>query len=224
MNVAGPMSLLTLVLTCSTALPGADWPRFRGASGSGVSEDTGLPVQWNEKEGLLWKTDLPGPGSSSPIISKGRVFVTCFSGYGVNRRQPGDQKELRRHVLCVDSKSGKILWDRSIESKLPEEQFQGIGIPNHGYASSTPAADGERVYAFFGKTGVIAHDFEGKELWRADVAPEPRTHGFGTASSVVLVDNLVIVPASIECEALVAFDNLTGKEAWRAAATGYDGW
>jgi outer membrane protein assembly factor BamB len=97
-------------------------------------------------------------------------------------------------------------------------------MPNHGYASSTPAADGERVYAFFGRTGVVAFDYEGKEAWRAEVAPDPRTNGFGTASSLLVVKDLVIVPASVECEAIVAFDRKTGKEAWRSPAAGYGGW
>jgi outer membrane protein assembly factor BamB len=205
-------------------LEGADWPRFRGPAGTGTSEETGLPTLWDEKEGLLWKTALPGPGSSSAIVSGGRVFVACYSGYGTDRREPGDPSKLVRHVVCADAKTGKILWDRSIPSKLPDEPFSGIGVPNHGYASSTPAADGERVVAFFGKTGVVAYDFEGKELWRADVAPDPRTHNFGTASSPIIWKDIVIVPASIECEAIVAFDVKSGKEAWRSPATGYGGW
>jgi len=212
---------LALVLTGPYSLLGADWPRFRGEDGSGISQEAGLPVEWSEKEGLLWKVDLPGPGSSSPIVSRDRIFVTCYSGYGLNQRDPGDQKSLKRHVVCVEPKSGKVLWDISIESKLPEEPFRGIGVPNHGYASSTPAADGERVYSFFGRTGVIAYDYAGKEAWRAPVAPDPKTHSFGTASSPIVWNDLVIVPAGIECEAVVAFDKRTGKEAWRSSLEGY---
>ncbi|MBI4602619.1 MAG: PQQ-like beta-propeller repeat protein [Planctomycetes bacterium] len=214
--------LIVPVLTLT--LLGADWPSFRGPTGSGTSDETDLPVRWSDTEGLQWKTPLPGPGSSSPIVSRGRVFVTCYSGYGVNRREPGDQEKLQRHVVCVDSKDGKVLWDRSIGSKLPEVAYGGIGVPNHGYASSTPAADGERVYAFFGRSGVVSYDYEGKEAWRAEVAPDPRTHNFGTGSSPLVWSDLVIVPASVECEALVAFDKRTGKEAWRTPATGYGAW
>ena len=38
----------------------------------------------------------------------------------------------------------------------------------HGYASSTPVSDGKRVFVFFGKTGVLAFDFEGKQLWHKE--------------------------------------------------------
>lgn len=222
--LVGVLALLALSVLPWRPAQAGDWPRFRGPDGSGVSPETGFPTKWSNTESLAWKVDLPGPGTSSPIVSKGKVFVTCYSGYGVRGGDPGSPESLRRHVVCVDAASGKVLWDHSIPSKLPEEPFRGIGIPNHGYASSTPVADGERVFAFFGKTGVLALDFAGKELWRADASPDPRTHNFGTASSPVLAGDLVVVPASIECEAIVAFDKKTGKEAWRAPAEGYGGW
>ncbi len=211
---------LTAILALSS-LRAADWPRFRGPGGSGISAETDLPVRWSDGEGLLWKTELPGPGSSSPIVSAGRVFITCYSGYGASRGDSGDLKKLRRHVIGVDPGSGKLLWDRAIESDQPEIPFQGIGIPNHGYASSTPAADGERVYAFFGTAGVVALDYEGKELWRAAVAPNPKTHNFGSGSSPIIHKDLLIVPAGIECESIIAFDRRAGKEVWRSPASGY---
>ena len=63
--------------------PAADWPRFRGPNGDGLSPDSApAPVEWSEAKNLKWKTALPGPGLSSPIIVGDRVFVTCYSGYG----------------------------------------------------------------------------------------------------------------------------------------------
>jgi outer membrane protein assembly factor BamB len=218
-----PGAALLLALA-SLPLSAADWPRFRGPTGTGTSDETGLAVRWSEKEGLLWKTALPGPGSSSPVVAAGRIYVTCYSGYGVDRRDPGDPSKLERHVVCVDAKDGKILWDRTIPSKLPEVAYGGMGMPNHGYASSTPATDGERVFAFFGKTGVVAFDREGKQLWRADVSPDPQTHMFGSGASPIVWKDLVIIPAGVECEAIIAYDKQSGKEAWRAPAAGYGGW
>jgi outer membrane protein assembly factor BamB len=223
-RVTLPLVGAAALALASVPLAGADWPQFRGPRGTGTSDETGLPDRWSETEGVVWKTALPGPGSSSPIVSKGRVFLACYSGYGTSRDGPGDPSQLLRHVVCADLKTGKLLWDRSIPSKLPEERYSGIGVPNHGYASSTPAADGERVYAFFGRSGVVAYDFEGKEVWRAEVAPDPRTHNFGSASSPIVWKDVVIVAASIECEAIVGFDAKTGKELWRSPAAGYGEW
>ncbi len=220
-NTKTILACATILALFSVDLTGSDWLRFRGPDGSGVVVDaTGLPVRWSDDEGLAWKVALPGPGSSSPIVAGTRIFLTCYSGYGVERDGGGDQSALRRHVLCVDAKSGKIAWNTPIESKLPEAAYRGIGIPNHGYASSTPVADSERVYAFFGRTGVVALDHAGRILWRAAVADDPGTHGFGSAASPILVDDLLIVPASVECESLIAYDKKSGEEKWRSPSYG----
>src|SRR5947209_7177429 len=163
-----PLAALGLALI---VLPvgAADWPNFRGPQGSGVSQETNLPTAWSDKENVVWKIDLPGPGSSSPVVRGDKVFVTCYTGYGVDKSNPGNQEDLRRHLICVDRKDGRLLWDKQVKAKLPEQSYTGPYITRHGYASSTPAIDGERIYVFFGKTGVLAFNFDGKELWHADV-------------------------------------------------------
>src|SRR5262245_32481994 len=118
-GVSRSLVALTGPALLALALVGADWPRFRGPDGSGTSPETGLPTEWSEAAGIAWKAPLPGPGSSSPIVSAGRVFLTSYSGYGVERGGGGSQEQLRRHVISVEAKTGKVLWDRSIESKLP---------------------------------------------------------------------------------------------------------
>ncbi len=226
MYVSGFRSALPaaiVALACAPLFAG-EWRRFRGNDGSGTSDAKELPTKWSEKEGIAWKTELPGAGTSSPIVTGGKILVTCYSGYGQGRGNLGEMSKLRRHVVCVDEKSGKILWDRSIESREGEPAYRGIGVPNHGYASSTSATDGTNVYSYFGRSGVVAHDLAGKELWRAQVHDDPGTHNFGSASSLVLAGDLVVVPASVECEAIVAYDKKTGAEAWRAPAEGYRSW
>ena len=199
-----------------------DWSRFRGPNGSGVCDDKEpTPVTWSAKENLKWKVALPGPGSSCPIVVGDKVFVTCWSGYGVDRNDLGNQEDLKRHLVCVDRTSGKILWSSAVAAKLPEDRYGGMFAEN-GYASHTPVSDGKRVYAFFGKSGVTAFDMDGKQLWQADVGHESDRRGWGTASSPILFENLVIVTASIESAALVALDKETGKEVWRKKADGFE--
>jgi outer membrane protein assembly factor BamB len=188
----------------------AEWPQFRGPGGLGVSADTGLPVTWSERENLAWKTELPGPGTSSPVVVGPRLFLTCYSGYNVPG-QAGSPDGLKLHVVCIDRTDGKVRWVRDVKAKLPEQVTIREG---HGYASNTPAADGERVYVFFGKSGVLAFDHDGNRLWQADVGE--RLNGWGSAASPVLFGNLVIVNASVESDSLVALDCKTGKEVWRA--------
>ena len=190
-----------------------EWPQFRGPGGLATSLGRGVPVTWTSEENLVWKTELPGPGSSSPITLGNRVFVTCYTGYGLDRQQPGDMQGLKRHLLCIDRANGTILWDKTAQTELPEQPYKQW-IPRHGYASSTPAADSQRVYAFFGKSGVLAFDYDGRRLWHADVGSQ--IHGYGSGASPVLHKGLVIVNACVESESLVALDKRTGKEVWRA--------
>jgi hypothetical protein len=189
----------------------ADWPQFRGPGGLGISRESDLPLRWSDAENLVWKTALPGPGASSPIAVGDRVYVTCFSGYGVDRSRPGDMDDLRLHVLSVDRAGGRIVWERDIEPRLPEEDR----VREHGYAAPTPASDGRHLYVFFGKTGVFKLGLDdGKVVWQAVVGSD--THGWGCGTSPVLHENLVIVNASVESRSLVALDKETGREVWRA--------
>jgi outer membrane protein assembly factor BamB len=196
----------------------ADWPDFRGPRSSGVSEETNLPTKWSETENLVWKTELPGPGASSPITFGDHVFVTCYTGYGIPGDKTGEMKNLKRHLLCLDRKKGTILWDKEVEAKLPESRYSGNYITLHGYASSTPATDGERVYVFFGKSGVFAFDFKGKQLWQASVGTG--TDNWGSATSPLLYKDLVIVNASVESGALVALKKKEGTQEWKADGVG----
>ena len=194
---------------------GAEWSRFRGADGSGVAADGDPPVTWSDKENLKWKTAMPGPGSSSPIVWGELVFVTCFSGVGEG--SGGDLAGLKRHLVCVDRGTGKVKWERAVAAEMPEDPYSGYLI-EHGYASSTPATDGERVYVFYGKTGVLAYDFEGKELWRVNVGKESGNRRWGSAASLMLDGDRVIVNASEESRSIRALDKKTGREVWKAEA------
>jgi hypothetical protein len=191
---------------------GADWPRFRGANGSGNSDSTGLPITWSVTENLVWKTPLPGHGSSSPIITGERIFVTCFSGYGLDRDDPGDMEKLILHVVCLARSDGTILWDRRIRARLPEREYTGYMV-NHGYASASPTSDGKAVYTFFGRSGAFAYDFDGKLLWKVSLGE--KTHSFGTGGSPMIHGDLVIFNATVESGVLVALNKSNGEEVWR---------
>ena len=215
-------ALILVVTLIGTPFVHADWSRFRGPNGSGISPDnTSTPVRWSGSANLKWKTRLPGPGVSGPIIAVDRVYVTCYSGYGTDRQNPGDQKDLKRHLLCIDRGNGEILWDKQVVAVLPEDPYEGIGVTAHGYASSSPVSDGNNIYVFFGKTGALAFDKKGNQLWQTNVGKESDARRWGSASSPILYKNLLIVPAICESEALVALDKKTGKEVWRQEAAGF---
>lgn len=217
-------AVLTVFALSSLTADAGDWARFRGPDGSGVARDSeSLPATWSPSANLAWKTPLPGPGASSPIVVGGRVFVTCYSGYGLDQQNPGDIENLKRHLVCVDLQTGKQLWQKDVKASLPEDPYSGIGVTAHGYASHTPVSDGKNVYAFFGKSGVHAFGLDGAKLWDAEVGKESDPTKWGSSSSPVVYGNSVIVTASAESQALIGLDKTTGKELWRQEAEGLDG-
>jgi outer membrane protein assembly factor BamB len=198
------------VIAGLTSAAAANWPRFRGADGSGASDAVGLPLNWSDSQNIVWKRELPGSGASSPVIWDGRIYLTGSSGYGEGE---GDKADLRCRLTAIDGATGDVVWDHSVAASADEQEFGGR-LPLHGYASGTPAIDGDVVVAFFGASGVVACDLQGNELWRTSVGT--RTHNFGSGTSPILFEDLVIVNASVEGGALVALHKRTGDEAWRA--------
>lgn len=212
-----------LALSISSPLVAEDWSRFRGPNGSGVASDAqSLPVTFSATENLQWKVPLPGPGSSSPIVVGKKVLITCWSGYGVSREEPGDLKALKLHLMCFDRQSGEQLWDEAIDAHFPEEEYRGM-FAEHGYASHTPVSDGKQVFVYFGKTGLFAFDLNGNKQWSKSVGTGTGAKGWGTSSSPILYKDMVIVTASAESQALVALKKDSGEQVWKQEADGLVG-
>jgi outer membrane protein assembly factor BamB len=144
------------------------------------------------------------------VVFGDRIYLTAYTGYFVPGEDAGEIENLQRHLLAFDLASGKLVLNQAVKAKLPEEPR----IRDHGFAANSVAVDAERIYAFFGKTGVVAFDHKGKQLWQADVGSN--THGWGSSPSPVLHTNGVFINASVESGTLVALDRATGAERWRA--------
>ncbi len=204
-------TLLTAILL-SVSLPvlagDANWPRFRGPAGSGIAEKARPPVEFGPEKNVLWKVKTPS-GPSSPCVWGTRIFLTAFDSG-------------RLWTLCLDRATGKELWRRDAGAEKIEAFLAGQGSP----AASSPATDGERVITYFGSCGLIAYDFEGKELWRHALPVAETNNDFGSGTSPILADGLVILVRDLKTDsALLAVDAATGKQVWKTArpamATGY---
>src|SRR5262249_30206525 len=152
-------------------------PRFRGPNGDGVAADKNIPVEFAEKNGILWKVALPGDGNSSPVIWGKYLFLQCASS------ENGE-----RMLLCLDATDGNQRWSRAIKGARAK-RIHG----KNTHASSTPATDGEVVVtALWDSQDVhlLAFDFEGKELWRKKLGPWISQHGPG-ASPVLYKDKVL---------------------------------
>ncbi|MEO2033266.1 MAG: PQQ-binding-like beta-propeller repeat protein [Planctomycetaceae bacterium] len=193
--LAGNCTLLTSPLTAE------DWTRFRGNDGQGIAASS-VPTEWSTDKGVAWSVDLPGEGSSSPIVVGDRVFVTCYSN-------------ARRILACVNADSGKLLWQDAIPASSGEDSYSGY-LTEHGYASGSSVSDGRYVYAFFGKAGVVAYSVDGKKLWQKDVGQMSSNRRWGSGSSPVLFNDILIVNASEEARAIIGLNAKTGEELWKA--------
>ena len=198
--------VVTLTLLTAATARTESWNRFRGSDGQGKA-DSGAVTKWDEQFNVAWKLDLPGSGSSSPIIAGDRVFVTCYAG-----EVGGSAK---RMLISVDAKTGKQQWTHVLPAPDGEDDYRGY-ITEHGYASGSAVSDGENVYAFFGKAGVVALTVEGKVLWTKQVGNMSSNRRWGSGSSLVLAGEILIVNASEEARAILGLNKNDGSEAWKA--------
>lgn len=184
-----------------------DWPEFLGPGGIARTSES-VPTTWNDTANMRWKVDLPGSGSSSPVIVGDQVIVVCYvSGDGNAKRQ----------VISFDKQTGQQKWSLDFPIDYREDGYQGY-ITEHGYASNTPVTDGENVYVFLGKGGVHSIRLDGKKNWSVDVGKQTSNREWGSAASLVLFENNVIVNAAEEAKAIISLDKDTGKELWRQEA------
>ena len=120
---------ISIALTSTTALAHADnWERFRGPNGTGIAADKNIPVKFSATEGVLWKTPIPGDGNSSPIVWGDRIFIHTASLKGSDRS-----------LLCLDAKTGKEIWTRSLPGAKVKIR------PDSSLASATPTTDPDRA-------------------------------------------------------------------------------
>ena len=199
-----------------------NWPQFRGAQSDGLGAGATLPESWSTTENVVWKTDIPGWGWSSPVVWGERIFVTSAVGEQELKRPvvggyPGGrvtQTDVHRWmVYCLDFDSGKIVWEREAHRGVPPQERH----PRNSFASETPIVDGERVYAYFANIGLYCYDLSGAKLWEQKWPAYPMRGGWGTGTSPVLHgDRLFVMNDNEQTSFLVALDKLTGKQLWRA--------
>jgi len=228
-----------LLLTLTTAAAAQNWPSFRGPAASGVADHQNLPVRWDATDGtnIDWSTPLPGLAHSSPIVWGDRIFVTtAISSRGDASFKRGlygegdasdDVSPQQWKLLCLDRKTGKILWDRTAYEGVPKEKRHMKAT----YANSTPATDGKVVIAFFGSQGLYAYDLAGKLLWKRDLgrlnvgAYDLPEYEWGTASSPILFGDKAIVQCDQQKGSfLEAFDRETGRTVWKAERDELPSW
>jgi outer membrane protein assembly factor BamB len=183
---------------------GEEWTRFRGPNGSGVSTDTGFPIEFNQNKNLVWRTAVR-PGKSSPVLTQRHIFLTAF-------------EKGKLFTQCFDRENGKLLWERSVD----RPRIEPTHTLNHS-AAITPATDGDGVYVFFPEYGLLAYDTDGKERWRAPLGPFSNENGHSSCP-LVAGENIVLVVDQMVGSYIAAFDRRNGELRWRTAREEMDGY
>src|SRR5579872_5336982 len=198
--------IIVAAIAVLTSLAGAaEWPQFRGPNSSGIG-DGKPPVEFGPSQNVLWKTAV-GSGLSSPIIAKGRVFLTEF-----------DRPTKQLATLCINQRTGKILWRRTV-APAEIEKVHEISSP----AAPTPASDGERVYVYFGSYGLVSYDLDGKLLWERRLPISQNIYG-AVASPIVAGDLLVLNHQGKEAY-LLGVNRHDGKTVWKTDRSRFQyGW
>jgi len=184
-----------------------NWIGFRGYCGLGIATTQPSPTDWDGKSGknVLWKTPVPLPGNNSPIVFEDRVFLCGSDGF-------------KREVYCYDAADGDLIWRVLVgqsEKQIPEEEVVNKGT---GWAPSTMATDGNRVFAIFPSGELVCLDMNGVELWRKrwDLSD----NAYGHAASLLVYNNLLFVQldqgktAKTAHSIMLALDTVSGNEIW----------
>jgi outer membrane protein assembly factor BamB len=194
------MALATAGMVVAAAL-GADrplpWPQFRGPGGSGLAGGQKPPVEFGAEKNLRWKVPVPG-GLSSPITAGENLVLTAFENG-------------KLYTIAYRRADGSEAWRRAAPAKEIERFHKSEGSP----AASTPATDGERIVVYFGSCGLLCYDLTGKEQWKVELPPAVIPGNFGSGTSPVIADGLVVLLRDeLSDPRILAFDVVTGSPRW----------
>ena len=209
------------------------WPSFRGAGASGVAEGFPVRAQWNADQsagkidGVLWRTDVPGLGHSSPVVSGDRLFIaTAIASDGQAPLKVGrggqpdaadDDGEQSWVVLCYDRLTGKELWRQTAHQGKPRATRHAKAT----HANTSVAVADDKVVAFFGSEGLHCFDLDGNLKWSRDLGVIDISKygiGWGYASSPAVHEDRIAVVCDDPDHPFLAVLRLSdGEELWRVS-------
>ncbi|MFH1575241.1 MAG: PQQ-binding-like beta-propeller repeat protein [Acidobacteriota bacterium] len=218
---------------------GVHWPSFRGENAGGTAEGFSLPTAWDvqSSKNVRWKTPIPGMGLSSPVVWENRIYLsTAIGGQKEAKLKTGlygdiasvsDDTVHRWIVYCIDKKTGRIVWEQTAHSGVPQVKRHTKST----HANSTLATDGKHVVAFFGSEGLYCYDMDGRLLWSKNFGL--LDSGFFTAqsaqwefgSSPIIFEDMVIVQCDVqEGSFLAALRIRDGGQIWRTSRDDVPTW
>ena len=228
--------LFVTAAACAAEPVGRDyWPHWRGPLANGTAPTADPPTTWDAKTNLKWTADLPGKGSSTPIVWGDQVFVVTAvetdrrarpedlprpdPRFKVNTNPPTTYHQFV--VLCLDRATGKERWRHVAAEKVPHEGHH----ETHSYAGGSPTTDGHRLYVSFGSFGNYCYDLTGKPLWSRDLGRLHTRLGWGEAVTPVIHGDSLLLNWDQEADSkLYSLDPATGKTKWEVPRDEKSSW
>lgn len=206
------LSILSIAFVCASQAQAENWPQWRGPKNDGVSNEKGLPIEWGPDKNVAWKLKMPGPGSSTPCIWGDRIFLTSMDG----KAGGADSDEVS--LLCIGT-DGKEKWKQKLSANAKASTKRGEGDD----ASASCSTDGKHVWAFAGTGQLACFDFDGKQVWTADMQKYGKFGiQFGIHWTPVLhKDRLYLQIMHRNAQILVALNAATGEQVWKVERPGY---
>ena len=204
-SVMNRLIAFVTVAMLSGSVFGQEWTRFRGPNGTGIGDARKIPTSWTDAD-YNWRIKLPAGGHGSPVLWGKKLFTTC-----------ADDDNADQYVLCVDSDTGKILWQKKYSTSVwKPHKF-------NAFSSSSPVVDDAMVYVVWSTKEshvLTALTHGGKQVWQRDFGEFFSEHGNGT--SPILFEDLLIIGNDQKGDgaSLVAVDKHTGKTRWSVKRKG----
>ncbi|HEX5735596.1 MAG TPA: PQQ-binding-like beta-propeller repeat protein [Blastocatellia bacterium] len=215
----------------------AHWAEWRGPFLNGMARGD-APTVWSDTKNIKWKAEIPGRGHSTPIVWGDKIFLTtaiptkpapppAATAQTEPRRGPGGGAganiEHRFEVICINRKTGKVIWQKTARVATPHE---GYHRAYGSFASNSPITDGKHIYTFFGSRGIYCYDMNGKLVWEKDLGVQMRMRlQFGEGVAPAIDGERIFLTFDQESDSfIVALDKRTGKELWRAARDERSSW
>ncbi len=244
-------ALLSIVPMCAADENENNWARFRGPDGNGVAATATPPLKWSaDSSNLKWKVEVPGKGSSSPIVWGDQIFVMtavdtgkAADGSAITKpaAQPAEQGRSRGGsrgrggrgrgaapksvqefwVLCINRTDGKTVWKKKVNEGVPHEGTHSTNT----FCSGSPVTNGTHVYASFGSFGIYCLDMMGNLVWERDLGKMTTRNSFGEGASPGLFEDSLVVTWDHEGQSFLEVMNAkTGEKQWRKNRDEKTGW
>lgn len=204
---------------------------WRGPLGTGVSPSGDPPIEWSESKNIKWKIEIPGRGSSSPVVWGDRLFLLTAIPAGVpaaeaHKPRGGINPRIAHQfkVLAINRADGKIVWERTAREEVPHEASHQ---DNGTWASASAITDGQHVIASFESRGIYCYDMNGALVWQKDLGDKRMRNEFGEGATPALHGNTLVVVWDhfVPGESFIAaLDKRTGEERWRVKRDEIDTW